>query len=382
MTLRQRYNEALAQIALLNAKIDSLQELVFKLQTTIDTDGGVIADLRTQITDLQAQLAAAHTRIAELEAQLPAPTPTPTPPPPSTAGVMLGAWCEFGGDGNSSTAEQDQFDTLSQAKMVWTMMYAPFSVNGGAYGFAPSTAIYNRGANPHWAWGNPPAGTNLATFIPDIAAGKYDAMIRQTCQNMAAISQGRPFQWRPFWEMNGRWQEWNAEKYGNNTTPFKDAWRRIATICRNNAPQVQIVWAPNATSLPKETWNTLAAYYPGDDYVDLVAASIYNAAQVDNLPWRSFATLVTEFETVAPNKPHMMSEGACVEDPATPGRKGQWIKDMAAYVKANPQWAELLWFHRPPVTQDGPKDYRVDTSPGSLAAWRALCADPYFKRQA
>lgn len=331
----------------------------------IASQANTIADQQLKIAGLEQQISDLEARIAELEGETP------------TASVELGAWAEFGGDGNSSIAEQEQFDTLSGAKMAASMMYAPFSASGKAYAFAPSEAIYQAGRWVHWAWGNPPSGTDLARFIPDIAAGKYDALLTQTAKNAAAAAKDRRMQLRPFWEMNQQ-QEWNASHYGQQTALYVQAWQRLAGIFRTEAPGVELVWSPAWHSVPAEPWNAMSAYYPGDEYVDRIGVEPYCNFGVDTTVWRSWEQLAAETVSFADGRDLMMTEGGCLEDANIVGRKAVWIEQMRDYVKTLPNFRELLWFHRPAVSRENGKDYRVDTSSSSLAAWRALCADPYF----
>lgn len=361
MTLRQKYNEALAQIQQLTAQLNTAQSSLEACQ----------ADLSAKVSEIETLKA----RIAELEAQLPKPPPTPEP----TGHVLLGAWAEFDGDGQSTLAEQERFDTLSQAKMEASMIYAPWkNADGSAVKFSFATAIYNAGRFPHVPW-----GAQGAPPIPEVAAGQHDAFLVQTAKNIATISGGKRFQWRPWWEMNGRWMAHCADKYGNDPSVFREAWQRLAAAVRQYAPKCELVWAPAHASLPNEAWNAMKNYYPGDTYVDIVGGSVYNKYGVTggSQTWRSFEQLVQELTAVTANKPLMMTEGACLEDPAQPGRKAQWITEMGAYAKTHPRWEGLLWFHRGEVSRE-PINFYVDTTPASLAAWRKLCQDPYFKRPA
>lgn len=368
-TPRQELRQCKSDLAAARTELAAAQDALAKCQ----------ADSKAQaqrITDLQGQNVALTDQVAQLEADLKAcqdaskPTPEPTP----TGHVALGAWAEFDADGKSTLAEQQRFDTLSQHPMAMTMQYAPWkNADGSPHKFAYCTEIYDDGRIPHVAWGIagcPP--------VPDVAAGKWDAHVTQTAKNIAAIAAGRRFQLRMWWEQNGRWMPVCADKYGNDTTVYVAAWRRMADIFRANAPSVELVWSPAWRSLPDEPWNAMKNYYPGDAYVDVVGCSIYNKYGAETNTWRSFETLVAELTDVSATKPLMMSEGASLEDTAQPNRKAQWITDMGAYVKAHPRWEALLWFHRPPVTRE-PIDFRVDTSPPPLAAWRALAADAYYQ---
>jgi len=43
-----------------------------------------------------------------------------------------------------------------------------------------------------------------------------------------------------------------------------------------------------------ESWNNIKNYYPGDEYIDWIGASIYGA-DTPNTKWKSFTNMVTKF---------------------------------------------------------------------------------------
>lgn len=363
MTLRQRYNDALAKINDLQAQLDAAKSDLAACQLARTTDANTIASLRTKVTDLQAQLGAANARIAELEAQQ---NPTPTP----TSTHVLGAWTEIGGDGVWSLAENQQFDTLSGAKMAGSMHYATWTDNGIQ---VELTSAYNAGRTlTHTAW---PAwkGGWPADAIDGLISGKYDSVIQAMANKLEAARQGRAMQWRPFWEMNGSWMPWNAAKTANDPGKFVAMYRRVVTVGRAAGYRGTFVWSPNSYSSTRDAWNALDAYWPGDDVVDIVGASLYNGFTANGVPWREFKEVAGGITAVAVahDKPLMMSEGSSIEDGAAPGRKAQWIRNMFAYLQQTPRWETILWFHRPATSAEA-KDYRVNSSTTSLDAWREV----------
>ncbi len=63
--------------------------------------------------------------------------------------------------------------------------------------------------------------------------------------------------------------------WGDPATPedFIAAFRHVATLAREHAPNVAMLWSPNSTS----SWNiNMDDYYPGDEYVDWVGCSLYS----------------------------------------------------------------------------------------------------------
>jgi len=159
--------------------------------------------------------------------------------------------------------------------------------------------------------------------IQQILDGEYDDYLELYAQNLAAFE--KPILFIPGWEFNGldvrraladdqfgkgrgahAFGEngdlmWNqvSDLYGQFGDPsiadgperFIEAWKHIRTLfAKNNADNVVFVWNPSFFSYPHETWNTLYSHWPGEDYVDVIAPSIYNYAGKN----RTFRSLFDE----------------------------------------------------------------------------------------
>ncbi|MGN6698588.1 MAG: hypothetical protein ACTHMR_10540, partial [Thermomicrobiales bacterium] len=72
------------------------------------------------------------------------------------------------------------------------------------------------------------------------------------------------------------------------------------------------------------------------------------------------------------DKPLMISEIACTEDG---GDKAAWIKQafLADLPDLFPRVRAVVWFQERKET-----DWRVDSSPAALAAYRAVAASPHY----
>lgn len=68
-------------------------------------------------------------------------------------------------------------------------------------------------------------------------------------------------------EMNGQWVAWHG-----NPSLYIEKWKMVYDTMATIAPNVAMVWSPSEMPL-----NQIEAYYPGDEYVDWVGLSIYNA---------------------------------------------------------------------------------------------------------
>ncbi|MGV8145797.1 MAG: glycoside hydrolase family 26 protein [Alkaliphilus sp.] len=121
--------------------------------------------------------------------------------------------------------------------------------------------------------------------------------------------------------------EMNLKARGDNPDDFKEAFRYVANIMREEAPNVAMVWSPN--DIP-EAGRGYIEYYPGDNYVDWVGISSYTdkyflgrddwGAQQENLdavyftgdyanPLAKIKLFMDFLEEENINKPMMVSEG-------------------------------------------------------------------------
>jgi len=145
-----------------------------------------------------------------------------------------------------------------------------------------------------------------------------------------------------------------------------------------------VIWVWDMTGNLFRSAAAADAMYPGDNYVDWVAADAYNwYPGKSGSSWRSFADAFTPFHQWAdqmhPGIPQMAEETAVQEDTATPDptRKAAWIQDMAATIKSWPEMKAVVWFNSNQIYP-----WWYDSSPASLAAFRAVGQDCYFQTRA
>jgi beta-mannanase len=206
------------------------------------------------------------------------------------------------------------------------------------------------------------------TSYARINDGSQDALITASAKRIAAY--GKPMFLRFAWEMNGDWFAWSGAQNNRDTQGYIAAWRHVHDIfALAGAGNVTWVWVPNWNSKPVESWNAAARYYPGDSYVDWVGVDGFSSSG------ESADTLFTPtFDAYAKRKPFMIAETGVLE---SPGPKAAWINDLATWVKARPAVAALVWFDTD-TDADGVRNWRVDSTPAALNAYRQLVADPYF----
>jgi beta-mannanase len=97
-------------------------------------------------------------------------------------------------------------------------------------------------------------------------------------------------------EFNGSWWYGQSPLANHNLTPadFVAAWRRVVDIFREvGAANVSFAWIPVVYPDHPVTWvdSDIAAYYPGDSYVDWVGAdtgdSRHHLGSIPPMPSRS-----------------------------------------------------------------------------------------------
>lgn len=135
-----------------------------------------------------------------------------------------------------------------------------------------------------------------------IMSGAYDANMDAICQIAGAMEVPVTIRWAHEMEdKTGRftWANWQPDDY-------VAAYRRMVDLCRSTAPQASFMWSPKGEE-------GLQAYYPGDEYVDVIGLSIFGLEQWDLDKYgreRSFAeVLKPAYDRVVPfNKPIVVAE--------------------------------------------------------------------------
>jgi beta-mannanase len=217
-----------------------------------------------------------------------------------------------------------------------------------------------------------PRGTTLA----QISGGSYDALIR--ARAVAARAFGRRFFLRFGHEMNGDWYAWDGYHNGRSPAAYVAAWRHVHDIFTQvGATNVVWVWSPHWQSFPTSPWNDFRNYYPGDNYVDWVGTGGYNHGSIGSWSWISFRQLFRGiYNAYAGRKPIMIAETASV---ATGGSKRRWIGNARRAMKLRfPKIKAFVWFNVRASYEGHVFDWRVNSTTGSLRAFRRLADDPYF----
>lgn len=264
---------------------------------------------------------------------------------------------------------------LETAERMAAKLGRPLDVNHSYYRWedklpsAEDRADVAAGRLP-WISFNAASKTGRTIRWAEIASGQHDARLREVARGIKSL--GKPV----FFTFN---HEPENDQVRGTPEEYKAAWKRVSEILRaegaTNAVKVYVTmgWKPELSE----------AHYPGDA-VDWIAGDPYNWAFSKQQPgagWRSFEQAVSKFYGWArtKGKPLMIGETGCLEDPAQPGRKAQWLREMGESLKRMPEIKGLCYFNNRHDDGAGQNDWHVDT-PQALAAFRQVAQDPYLTR--
>jgi hypothetical protein len=275
-------------------------------------------------------------------------------PHPVPDKVMLGAFLDLGGlsQAQAVTRRRQQLGRDFRILHYYYQWTDPLPTSLSAL---PADSY------PLLSWRGPSYGA--------ILNGSQDALIGQEADRIARY--GKPVFIRWAWEMNGSWYVWGGARNGNDPAAFIRCWRHLHDIFQaHHATNVAWTWGPNWYSKPNLPWNDMRNYYPGDQYVDWIAISGYGDSRLT--PDAVYDAFYNEY---AGRKPIMIAETGVLDKGGT--TKPDWIDALVRWVKAHRGVAAVVWYdtdHSPGT----PENFRLDSTPGSLAAFRRLAADPYF----
>jgi hypothetical protein len=143
-----------------------------------------------------------------------------------------------------------------------------------------------------------------------------------------------------------------SSRYGS-AADFVAAYRRVVTIFRaQGVGNVQFTWQMTAFAfrVPASDARAAAKWYPGDAYVDVVAADAYNWANCGKGTgkWEELSTLTDP--VIAFSRAHGKS-AALAEFASDPGaRRAQWLTNAHSYLAAHVDvLTAAFYFNRGPT---------------------------------
>lgn len=323
----------------------------------------------------------------------------------ATEGVYHGAFADLpevlrAGEAASATTS---FEQLVGKQLAFTIIGDNW-VDGIAFPRRALQEITDHGKIPvvhvkPWSVKDRNQGPDHIYGLARIIDGAFDVELREYAKAAKTFRHPIVLDFAP--EANGEWYPWSGKFVGANRRSgygdpavydgperYRDAYRRVVNLFREEgAVNVTFVFHVSSSNKPSGTqWNTMANYYPGDEYVDWLAVSAYST-QLPGQRWEEFTEVMDhaygELSQVSTTKPIAVLEYGIIEDQFTALRKADWITNALSAVKANryPRVKAMAYWHESSWIPSGDNDMRVDSSVSSLRAYKDEIADPFFLSQ-
>jgi hypothetical protein len=178
----------------------------------------------------------------------------------------------------------------------------------------------------------------------------------------------------------------DADPENGGAAAFVAAWRTWVSVLRaEGVGDTRFVWTTTAYGYGRTDDRAAPLFWPGDGWVDLIGVDAYNSYRCNGAagPWVSPESLLRPamaFAARHPRHPVVLMEWSSVEDPAVPGRKGDWFRELVALLQ-RPGYRQVVgllqWGGDFDFSQDAVGcDYAYASSPQAAGAFRELGASP------
>jgi len=284
-----------------------------------------------------------------------------------------------------------EFESLINHKIGSVMWYPTFA---DTFPMTQCENLKKLGKIPHLTWELFIPDSNVWNTMPiegnykmmdDVLAGKYDDYIIKFATD--AKTYGGKILIRFLHEFNGNWYVWSGKKNGGENGGAQKVvavWRYVVYKFREvGANNVKWIWNPHGPSIDRseESWNDIKNYWPGDNYVDWIGMDAYNWYPKDpwggKRPFRDFDNCFKDLynECIAlGNQPIIIAEFATPEFNFEGKTKADWINDALNKIKTDyPRIKMFIWFQ---INKE--LDWRINSSPEALEAFKTAIADDYF----
>ena len=307
---------------------------------------------------------------------------------PPEVGVYHAAHPDFGlRDDLVTKGRVRAFTRLAEKEIVWA--YLSFHLDKG-FDFPAKQCdiLHEMGVVPLvgiMPWSTLVQGQAEPVYtLERILKGYFDDGFRDCAEVVKSLGYPIMIEFGP--ECNGSWFPWSGawngrdeDLYGDAGHPdgperFRDAYRHVVDIFRDaGAEDVTWVFHIAADGTPKEAWNAASYYYPGDDYVDWIGASVYGRLR-GNDPPRPFDAIMKHLypgmAALSDERPLAILELGVSESRF--GDKADWIEQTFESINTGnyPRIRAVAWWNKI-YRPDGTRSMlEIDSSPGSLAAYR------------
>ena len=211
----------------------------------------------------------------------------------------------------------------------------------------------------------------------DIYRGNMDGQLRQWARDAAAF--GHPFLFRLNNEMNSDWTSYGGVVNLADPQIFTAVWQRIYRIFEEEGVDNCIwIFNPHDRQAPPSNWNNSLAYYPGNEYVQMIGVTGYNNGTYYTQwaeEWREFEDIYDQIQEEY--QPHFASFPWIITEFASSGIGGDkvaWIEEMFDHIGDYPNIRIAVWFSFADFDDANggtpARTYWLDETPETLEAFR------------
>jgi mannan endo-1,4-beta-mannosidase len=198
-------------------------------------------------------------------------------------------------------------------------------------------------------------------LLREIARGEWDDYFREFAKKARDLKVD--VYYRFGYEMNGNWFPWCGKP-----KPFVAAWRHTWKLFKKEkASNVKWVFSPSVVWGQRNFKNDILPYYPGEQYVNIVALDGYNFGDNHDKyhSWESFYHVYAGSVAglLGFNKPMWIAEIGCPSDP----RRQKWLRDFLDFFDNNSCFEAFFWFNE---NKEGEPNFRIDGDDASLYIFR------------
>lgn len=317
---------------------------------------------------------------------------------PPDSGVYFGAFPDLGDSEDKVSAKAlDNFKKLVKKMPVW-VYYSQNWWDGIQFPSRSVEIIQDQGAIPFirlMSRSNGSANQAEPKYsLKAIASGDFDDELSAWASEAKEVDGPLMVEFGP--EANDCWWSWNGKWNGGAAGPelFRRAYRHIVALFREQGAH-NITWCYHASAFsdpnpkdPENAWNTMAAYYPGDDVVDWIGLTIYGAHYAppkENCVSfkQQFDPAYQELRQISPHKPLAIFEFSTAEDCA-PVTKTEWFQEFFTLMEKGEYpliKGACVWHSK--FQEDGATiNMRIDSNKSTLALFRKGIAGPTFAAKA
>lgn len=210
----------------------------------------------------------------------------------------------------------------------------------------------------------------------DILEGRLDNEIRTLAKEIMSLDTSILFRLNN--EMNTDWTSYCGMANLCDPEIYIQVWQKIYNMFKEEGVTNCIwIYNPNDNNYPPSNWNNFLAYYPGNEYVQMIGITGYNTgtyyADITNETWKEFEDIYNNIQQKY--EPHFSSFNWIITEFASSsvgGDKATWINNMFNVISKYKNIKVAVWFSAADYDDKGnvARPYWLDETQETLDAFK------------